>query len=255
MTNKKEKLLYVDFSISFKCGFNCDYCTLTKEQRQETDYLKLTQFKLNLFQIVTFYKKYNYDKLIIAFAGDELHSIPDFIDYMKELFNYIEKTVVGIPKEQIKVRMFSNLTSTREFYLEQFTILKDAQRFCNPEFETSYQGMYHTSKTENILNEIIDISKQIGITHVSSMVADKHLETEKLSHLPIDFVYDLSVPPIREKFTDKEVNFIKVVKSTYGIYNGCSHEQLNNLFKMEDKNFCSECKNESCVMMEDLNRI
>ena len=77
----KEKLLYLNFIMSYKCTMNCDYCSLSKQQRQETDFLDFAKFKLYFLQLISFYRKNNYNKLVISITGDELHSIPNFLEY------------------------------------------------------------------------------------------------------------------------------------------------------------------------------
>lgn len=252
MTNKKEKILYINFIISYKCSLNCDYCSLTKEERKQTDFLEIKKFKLYFLQLINFYNKNNYDKLVISLTGDELHTIPNFLNWLQEALEIIENHVKNIPKENIKLKMHTNMFASKEFYLEQFKMLKDSKRFCEPEFETAYQAMYHSEHNEELLHFIIkNIS---GINYNSSMALRTEEDKNIIKHLPVDSYYVFSKMPKREKPIDKEINFIMVVKSK-GIINGCGYPMDLNLFKLQDKNFCTDCPHESCVMLENINRI
>lgn len=246
------KVMYVNFIVSFFCSLNCTYCTLTKEQRAQRDVLSDTKFRLYLIQLVNFYKKNNYDQLVISITGDELHGIPNFLEHLKLYLQEIETRCEGIPKENIKLKMHTNLKATKEFYTEQFAMLEDAKRYCTPEFETVYQAMYHTPETESMLYFIQDAIGDIDF--VSNIALRNENDRQTVEHLPCDTMYDFSLQPKREKFTDKEVLFINVVKSNH-IRSGCGHEFPSNLLTLKDKKWCSECPNSSCKMLEDINRI
>jgi len=251
---KKLKHMYVNFVMTFSCKLNCTYCTIPLELRRSVEFLKNDKIKLALFQSIKFFKDNDYDLLTVSITGDELENIPDFLERLRELLAYMEKLVKDIPPENFQLKMHTNLNAKEEFYVEQFDMLEDAKRFCRPEFETVYQAMYHKPKREGKLNFIREQTTRIGIDYVSSIGLRNEEDRSTAEHLYSNLVFNFSDMPKTKKLTDREMLYI-IVATDSGITNGCGYIIPDNLFKLQDKDFCSDCPNETCVMLDDLNKL
>lgn len=251
---KKLKHLYLNFIMTFSCKLNCTYCTIPLELRRNVEFLGNDKIKLSLFQAVKFFKDNNYDLLTVSITGDELENIPDFLDRLKDVLSYMEKVVKDIPTEKVQLKMHTNLNAKEEFYLKQFDILEDAKRFCNPEYETVYQAMYHRPKREVKLNFIRENATRIGIDYLSSIGLRNEEDRSSVEHLYSDLVFNFDNMPKTKKFTDREMLYI-ISATDSGITNGCGFEMSDNLFKLKDRDFCSDCTYDTCVMLDDLNKI
>lgn len=248
------KQLYLNFVMTLSCKLNCTYCTVPKSDRTSISYLSEKTFKLRLFQCIKFYKDNNYDSLVISITGDELENLPNFLEYLEVMLTYMKSTVKGIPKDNIKLKMHSNVNATNEFYLAQFKLLEEAKSFCNPEFETVYQAMYHSIHRETRLRFIQKAIKDYDIDYLACVGLRNEDDRPKVAHLYSDLVFDFSNMPKRDKFTDRELLSINIVRND-SVVSGCGFQMDPNLFNLKDSNFCSECPNESCVLLEDQNKI
>jgi hypothetical protein len=61
-------------------------------------------------------------------------------------------------------------------------------------------------------------------------------------------VFDFSNMPPREKFKDRELLSINIVRNDL-VVSGCGFDLDQNLFKLEDADFCTECPNDSCMFI------
>ena len=251
---KKLKHLYLNFIMTFSCKLNCTYCTIPLELRRNVEFLGNDKIKLSLFQAVKFFKDNDYDLLTISITGDELENIPNFLERLQEILAYMDKTLVGIPAEKVQLKMHTNLNAKEDFYLEQFDMLEDAKRFCRPEFETVYQAMYHKPKREGKLNFIREQTSRIGIDYLSSIGLRNEDDRSAVKHLYSNLVFNFDDMPKTKKLTDREMLYI-IVATDSGITNGCGFEMSDNLFKLQDRDFCSTCPHETCVMLDDLNKL
>lgn len=242
----KPKILNVKFVISYFCELNCTYCYLTKEQRQDAEFLDISFIKRSLSQLVRFYKKKNYNHLIITLNGDELHAIPNFIDYLAELIGSIKLILSEIPKESIKIKMHTNLRAEDFIYIEQMKILEDLNQYAVVEFETVYQSMYHSNKQERKLKLVQELSK--NIKYVSSLGLLDLSHSEKCKHLKVDEYYDFSKEQKYDKFSDVEINYI-VISKNKRVFNGCGYQMSSHLFNIPDRNFCTDCPHKHCEML------
>lgn len=248
----RRKILHIKYVLSYFCKLNCTYCALTKEQRQETDFLGLEYIRLTLLQLTRFYKKNNYDELVIVLTGDELHQIPQFLDYMADLSSLLEKALVGIPKQNIRIKMHTNVQATEEFYVEHIRMLEDINRFAVADFETVYQSMYHSNKTEQRLKFIQSIATNVKYFSSLGLLNPSHMD--KCSHIHFDDVIDFSKPCAYPKYEDIDVNFI-IIDKDKSIRNGCGFDMNSNLFSMTDRSFCGECPHDSCEMLNVEHRL
>jgi hypothetical protein len=248
------KQLYLNFIMTLSCKLNCTYCTIPKSDRTSIEYLNDKTFKLKLFQCIKFFKDNNYDSLVISITGDELENLPNFLDYLEVMLTYMGKTVKGIPKENIKLKMHTNINATNEFYLTQFKLLEEAKCFCTPEFETVYQAMYHSMHRETRLRFIQKHIKDYDIDYLACVGLRNEDDRARINHLYSDLVFDFSNMPPREKFKDRELLSINIVRNDL-VVSGCGFDLDQNLFKLEDADFCTECPNDSCMLLEDQNKI
>ena len=244
--------MYVNYIVSYYCEFNCKYCTLTKEQRKEKDYLDLNTIRRTIKQLLYVFKKHNYDQIIICITGDELHNLPNTLEYIQEALNILKEALIDIDREKIRIKMHTNANASKDFYDNHIKLLEKANNFAKVEFETVYQSVYHSPDMEKMLNYIQSITKNIEYYSSIALVNQTHLD--KIKHLYHDNIIDFSKELKYPKFTDKNINFI-VVDKTGIIRNGCGYNIPDILIMMHDINHCSECKNESCLMLDDINRI
>jgi len=252
MQKMKPKVLYLSYIISTFCKYNCSYCTLSKEERQQTDFLDLNFIKFTLPQIVRFYKKNSYNEFIISITGDELHAIPNFLEYFERISEILERNLNTIPRENIKIKCHTNLRGEDSFYREQINILEKINRFAVAEFETVYQSMYHTKASISKLKFIKDNTKNIKFVSTLALLKEEHIES--CSELKIDNYVKFYNEPNYPVFDDKEINYI-IIDKNKTVINGCGYKINKNLLSIEDKNFCSDCKNENCTLMIDVRRI
>jgi organic radical activating enzyme len=248
----KPKILYVSYIISTFCKYNCSYCTLSKEERQETDFLDLNFIKFSLPQLVRFYKKYNYKQIIISITGDELHAIPNFLEYFREISEILKNNLSTIPRENIKIKCHTNLRGEDSFYIEQINILEYINKFSIAEFETVYQAMYHNKDSLKKFFLIKELTKNIKF--VSSLAILQEQDKEKCSQLKVDYYVNFGSNIDYELFSDREVNYI-IVDKNRTVVNGCGYIMNKHLLNITDKNFCSDCTNKTCLFMKDVNRI
>lgn len=248
----KPKTLHVKYVISYFCGLNCSYCSLTKEERQQTDFLNTGFIRLTLLQLVRFYKKNNYSNLIIVLTGDELHEMPHFFEYLSEISELLQKALIDIPREQIRIKMHTNLRASEEFYARQIGILEHINTFAVADFETVYQSMYHSNKMERKLEYIQSIVGNIKYFSSLGLLNPTHMD--KCRHLKFDDVIDFSTPCAYPKYADREVNFVVIGKNK-DIHNGCGYNMNTNLLALADRNFCSECPHSSCEMLNVEHRL
>lgn len=244
--------MYVNYIVSYYCELNCKYCTLTKEQRKEKDYLESYTIKRTIKQLLFLFKKYNYDQIIISITGDELHNLPDAISYIKEVLTILKESLSGIDREKIRIKMHTNVNASIEFYDQHIKLLEEANEFSIVEFETVYQSVYHSTDMEKKLNYIQSITK--NIEYFSSIGLVNLSQYDKIKHLKFDRTIDFSQQFKYPKFTDRNINYVNVDKTGI-IRNGCGYKMPGNLLSMRDMNHCSECKNEFCLMLGDIHRI
>lgn len=247
-----KKIMYVNYIVSYYCEFNCKYCTLTKEQRKEKDYLDLNTIRRTIKQLLYVFKKHSYDQIIICITGDELHNLPNSLEYIQEALNILKEALTDIDREKIRIKMHTNANASKDFYDKHIKLLEEANRFAKVEFETAYQSVYHSPDMEKMLNYIQSITNNIEYYSSIALVNQTHFD--KIKHLKYHNVIDFSQKLMYPKFTDRNINFL-VVDKTGTIRNGCGYNVPNSLLMMRDINHCEECPNESCSMLNDINRI
>lgn len=243
------KILYLKYVISDECRLNCSYCTVPKEQRLDKTFLNKNILKLQLFQFINFFKKNNFDIIKIIIGGDELHLIPNFLEYLKDALNSLEKYCQGIDKEKIYLNMHTNLNYNKEFFKEQLEILIDSKRYCTPEFETGFHAYIANKETEDILNFILSYSDKLYIN--SNVAIDNNKQLDKIKNIPTTNFYDFKNLKIREKLKEHEIFYLDINKNGH-ISNACGFDINQNINKIEYKNFCEICPHENCIVINGL---
>jgi hypothetical protein len=201
---------------------------------------------MKLLILIVSWKRFNYDKLVISITGDELHALPNAIEYTKSMIGMLEKITDGIPRSKIMLKMHTNCNAKSDYYDELMHILKDANKFSYMQYSIVYQSMYHSKQKEKMFNYIHKINTS-ELLSCCALVDKSHLA--KFSKMKFDVIYDFydRLELQHSHYVDDNRNYINIDKNG-SIYNKCGHDVPKNLFSMEDRDYCKTCPNEKCII-------